>query len=913
MRLSVKIFFKDLLAVLIFGSLGAYFSYLLYTDINQSLNAQDVQEIGRVLELNNTPKRKFDGRTLWAALDKDAPIYANDTIKTFENDQLSILLEDGTEITLEPNSMIRLEGDKINFNGGSISAINRSGTSEVNIVTADGSVLTLDKGSVDVSQKDGEEVELTVTQGEAKLTSTDGQSRSLDTRESLSVNQRGEVQSAVQYSISITSPLSQQYFSSYDSPQEIPFLWELPQGQSDSRLIISNYADLRDPVVDQIYSQNSARIELNPGRYFFQLRSDSGQSLLSRFVVIQENIPTPLQPAEGEEILYRASLPRVAFQWEPSRYADKYLVEVSEDEQFTRIVKRMETQDNYAFDQDLSAGNYWWRVSPHLPVNEGLWMDYSQGQSFSVAQDLSLAETLLLSPSDEALMSRVQSAEGVRFIWKSDRDAAEYRFRLSRNSDMTNLLENIDLTENYYYIQLPETGIYYWNVEGRTFDNLALPSSEIYRFEVRDVKESISYILPEPDAAIEIEAFEPLRFQWDSLEERFYHFKLWFRQSGGLEEQLIGDNFTRNKSIMVVLPGDGEYRWQVAAVDETYNVIDQGKDQYFRISSPFIGPRILSPAPESRFSLIGQPELSLEWESLDKADLYHASLYRSDSEEALRTRRNLSETTWKIEDFTGIREGEYRLEVYAVRLSPPAGFTAQSTLTKRTFYLDEVSVFDPPRLSYPPNGSRISSLDLLREDLMLRWEADSQLNQFTLNLYGSEAQEIPAAQYKTDRRQISLQDLAPGVYYWEIVAQDRRGYKAPVSPRSRFEISPMPSLERPRIIAPIKNSEVDMTYRDSLEFEWGPVENAEYYSLSLYNNEGLLVFQKSNLRNTRYVLTDLTVLDIGEFFVEIKAEQYIDDLNLQISSLPVRSGFRISLNQEYKIPEVRSSDVQYTD
>lgn len=913
MRLSVKIFLKDVLAVLIFGSVGAYFSYLLYNDINQSLKNQDVQVIGQVFELNNQPQRKFDGRTLWATLEKDSPIYVNDTIKTFENDQLSIMLEDGTEISLEPNSMIRLEGDNITFNGGTISAINRSGNSEVNIITSDGSVLSLDKGSVDISQREGEDVELTVTDGEAKLTSSDGQSRSIDTRESLSVNQKGDVTNTVQYRISIQYPSSQQYFSSYNSSQAIAFSWELPDGYSESRLILSKFADMRDPLFNELFLQESATVDLTPGRYFFQVRSDDALSPVSRLNVVQESIPSPLKPTQEEEIVYRASLPRIAFQWNPSIYADKYLLEISSDSQFNNIVERIQTQDHYAFNQELNEGTYWWRVSPHLPMGSGIWMDFSQERSFNVVQDLSLEEIILLSPSQDALMSSIHAEEGVRFIWKGDRDAAEYLFQISRNANMNPLLDEIILTENYYYRDFPETGSYYWRVEGQTFDNIDLPASEIHSFEVRDIKESISYVLPESDAAIESVPFQPIRFQWDSLEERFYHFKLWYRQSGGLEEQLISDNFSRNKSIMVILPGDGDYRWQVSAVDESYNVLDQGKDQYFRISAPFIGPRIIAPAPESHFSLIGQPDLTLEWEALTKADFYHASLYKAGSDEAILTRQDLTETTWTLEDFSIINEGEYRLEVYAVRLSPPAGFTGQSTLSRRSFFLDEVSVFTPPRLIYPPNGSRIPTLDLLREDLIMRWTSENRLDQFTLNIFGSETQEIPVVQYRTDRTQISLEDLTPGVYYWEIQAQDQRGYKAPPSVRNRFEITPMPSLERPRIIFPEKDSNVDMTYRDTLDFEWGRVDNAEYYSLSLYNSDGLLVFQKSNLRNTRYALTDLTVLDIGEFFVEMKAEQYIDDLNLQISSLPVRSGFQISLNQENKVPEVRSSDVQYTE
>lgn len=913
MKLSVKIFFKDVLAVLIFGSVGVYFAYLLYNDINQSLNSQDGQVIGYVLEMNNQPKRKYDGRTLWAPLESDSPIYANDTLKTFENDHLAIILDDGTEIALEPNSMIRLQEDSISFNGGTISAVNRRGNSEVNIVTADGSILTLDKGSVDISQKEGEDVELRVTQGEAKLTSANGESRSLDNKESLSINKEGAVENTFQYRIILQEPHTQQYYISYNERQNVDFSWELPEGYETSQLTLSRDVSMNEAFFSQSLDKNTMSLELEPGRYFYQVQSEDAKSPVTRFTVIQDQQPVLIQPVFNAELGYRSKLPRIAFQWSSSTYADKYLLEIATDPEFSQITQRAQSEDNYFFLENLTDGEYWWRIAPHFPMNGGIWMDYSQEVKFSVFQDLTLEETTLLSPSNEALLTTLHSAEGIRFIWKADNDAATYRFRVSRDPDMKDILEEKELTDNFYYRSLPEMGTYYWNIEGKTFDNISLPSSEIRRFDVKDIQESISYIFPEPDEALEMNPLELLRFQWDSLEERFYHFRLWYRENGSLEEKLISDNISRSKSIMVVTPGDGDYRWQVAAVDEMGIVIDQGREQYFRISAPFKGPRILSPAPQSHFSLIGTPDLPLEWEALEDADFYQVSLFKKDSNEALITQSNLKETSWEIVDYSLLSKGEYSLEVQAVRISPPAGFPALSTISHQNFVLDEVSIFAPPQLNYPSDDRVLSSLDLLREDLIFQWQADPKLQQFTVNIYGSETQEIPVAQYKTDNLSITIEDLTPGIYFWDVQAQDRRGYKAPSSTRNRFRITPLPNLERPGMIFPSKNSKVDMTYRDSLEFRWENVANADYYSLALYNEEGLLVFQKSHLSETHFDLTDLKVLDIGNFFVELTAEKYISDLNLQISSLPVRIGFEITLEQEYKVPEVRSSNVQYTD
>lgn len=102
----------------------------------------------------------------------------------------------------------------------------------------------------------------------------------------------------------------------------------------------------------------------------------------------------------------------------------------------------------------------------------------------------------------------------------------------------------------------------------------------------------------------------------------------------------------------------------------------------------------------------------------------------------------------------------------------------------------------------------------------------------------------------------------------------------------------------PKAIYPL--SVVDMANKDRLVFRWQKVPSAQNYELILRNgsSNGKEVFRKT-INTNQYVLTDLTILDVGNFSWEVKAYSETGD---SMSSGNIN--FRIILSNELEAPVI---------
>ncbi|MCG9874859.1 MAG: FecR family protein [Leptospiraceae bacterium] len=102
----------------------------------------------------------------------------------------------------------------------------------------------------------------------------------------------------------------------------------------------------------------------------------------------------------------------------------------------------------------------------------------------------------------------------------------------------------------------------------------------------------------------------------------------------------------------------------------------------------------------------------------------------------------------------------------------------------------------------------------------------------------------------------------------------------------------------PKAIYPL--SVVDMAKKDKLVFRWQKVPSAQNYELILRNgsSNGKEVFRKT-INTNQYVLTDLTILDVGNFSWEVKVYSETGD---SMSSGNIN--FKIILSNELEAPVI---------
>ena len=101
-------------------------SVLLYADYARRADSGGARRIGTITFKKEVAQRKYQSQVIWEDLDRDAPVYNNDTIRTADLSEAVISLADGTKINMDENSLILLEmsgkGINIDFSSGSISA-----------------------------------------------------------------------------------------------------------------------------------------------------------------------------------------------------------------------------------------------------------------------------------------------------------------------------------------------------------------------------------------------------------------------------------------------------------------------------------------------------------------------------------------------------------------------------------------------------------------------------------------------------------------------------------------------------------------------------------------------------------------------------------------------------------------------
>nr|MDA3851528.1 hypothetical protein [Spirochaetaceae bacterium] len=592
---------------------------------------------------------------------------------------------------------------------------------------------------------------------------------------------------------------------------------------------------------------------------------------------------------------------------------DSYKIEISTNKEFTEQLRSLESREPLVFLEDLEQGEYFWRIAPHFTMGDLQWLPFGEISSFKLQQNLSLSDTILIYPTMDDRIPNFESSAELRFSWTSDRDGTSFNLKVSRNSDMSFPFIDESLSQNYFYTQLAQSGNYYWQVTGLSFDNLELPISEIGEVKIVELDDNLTLLSPAPGTQFEKGLPVLQELQWESIEEGLFRLQVWHNKQNALEGELIHDNLTASRKSMVSITEGGFYTWQVSWVDPQGNPLDQSEIRSFQIEPPFLGPEIISPAPEAELVLIGTPQLPLAW-STPQGDRVDVSIINRDSGTVVYENKDITTKELVLNDFTKFSTGNYRITIQTQRDNPPQGYTSRSQISQRDFTIEQLKIYTAPVIQLPRDNQEISYLEVLKNGgISLQWTHQTSMNRYEINLYPSESAQLPIGSFETLGKTFFLEDIEPGEYYVEVQGFDLAGYSSPLSNRIKFIISALGNLDRPRLLKPTPGSTVDMTDLNTLDLQWTSVEEAEYYKISLYNSQGGLVLQENRFTNNQLRIDDLSLLSVGKFSIEITAEIFYRDIGLTRSSLPYTSDFNISLNQDFSAPEIITDDIQFTD
>jgi len=171
-----------LVSAALIGTAG-FFGWRFYTELTRNVENVGGVVVGEIVEVRGSAQRRYDNQSRWGNLKGSEPVYNLDSIRTSENSGAVIVLrnvstegvESFDEISMGPDTFIILdlggESRNINFVGGDLSATGAEGLT----VSAEGTVVAVDQGSVNLTREQGAETSVTVTEGEARVDTGSGE------------------------------------------------------------------------------------------------------------------------------------------------------------------------------------------------------------------------------------------------------------------------------------------------------------------------------------------------------------------------------------------------------------------------------------------------------------------------------------------------------------------------------------------------------------------------------------------------------------------------------------------------------------------------------------------------------------------------------------------------------------------
>ncbi len=581
------------------------FSVLLYADFNKKIEAGDVKQIGTITFKREVAQRKYQSQVVWEGIDQNHPVYNNDSIRTSDLSEAVIHLLDGTDINIEENSMIMLStlanAININFEQGSISA-NRSGVfgtdiAAINIKSRDATV-SIDKSNIQLTQLDNQELDLTVSDGTAKVKS--GATETLiKTNEKAVISSDRKETRVVQLKFSLKEPSSNRYFISEMQKTDVSFLWELIGNFKNISLEIS-----KDRFFEKIISsqkslqQNTATANLEEGVYYWRIssvNSDNNQTEFSetgKFNLVLRKPVKLISPQPEEIIKHSVSQNSVLFKWSEDDIAADYTLEIAGDKDFTGVINRVKTPLRSITIDNFNPGEYFWRISSNINIGGEQLIKTGQAISFKIDKLKVINPPVLISPAKgEKIDSAIVKNKGLTFNWNNDPSFSAYTIEISGKSDFSGELIRQERNVNFAEIQkeiLP--GKYYWRIEGKVLSGEKIPYSNTGDFEIV-VSGNIALVSPADNGEIKMDSAaksKDIQFNWKKSEIKG-NYKLQLSTKEDFSDaKTVNFNDRITGTAQVEIPGI--YYWRVILTDDQNREILKSNSSKFVVSAEEVVP-----------------------------------------------------------------------------------------------------------------------------------------------------------------------------------------------------------------------------------------------------------------------------------------------------------------------------------
>ena len=919
----VRTLFRTLLYLALLATTG-FFGWRFLTSVNSVVENTGGIEVGSIAVVEGRVERRFDRQTRWGTVAAAETLYNLDAVRTTGVSRtvlrLDYLTEAGElkqdELILGPDTYIVLDllgaSRNIVFEGGDLTATGEEGLT----VTAGETVIAAVDGAVNLERQDGQETNVSVTDGEAIVTTAAGR-EVVNTERALTVNEETGFSTRVDVAVNPRLPTANALLLTYGRTRQVDFLWDQFADWSNPEVEVSTEAGFDGTVSEilRVSGSGSATLELPPDQWFWRVRDrvTGAAGPVMVFTVDSDRPPEPFSPAAATVIPFRGDSHKVSLQWRRAYYADAYTVELSRSEGFNSILLSAETSGGTTSIEVPSEGDWYWRV---IPEYQRAVLDSSPAapeSSFTMERLTGHNAPQLIVPADGQGFStlEIRSGNGIDFRWQSNPEMVDYRVEVAGDPDFGSVVALSDAPENFRKL-LPaiDDGTYYWRVFATSRDGQPVPVSETRSLTVRPIIGSVELVDPSPGEVKEVDSYASHSFLWRSSIPGRARFRLERitdpvsdARSRIIESLVEGDSFT------APLPGDGSYAWNIQILDDSGRILVTSPEARFQVRSSFGPPVLTGPLPGSTVSFVGTTSVPLTWDPSPGADAYQVIfrapdgtiIGRDDRVAGLEVEFNLPES---------VGAGEYTVELSSLRNNPPTGASARSGSATYRFRVGELVRYAAAVPTFPANGAFLNGLDVISNGLTLRWSQEPSLGRWTVELDNGRAARL----YRTNQPFLQLDELQAGTYTWRISSSDGLGQDAPESITTRFTVGSVPEPGPPVVISPASGENRDMTGADRLVFDWQDSDDADLWDLVLYvSGSDEPILRRNGITESRFVLRNLRILDVGDYVLELRARRDYEDIGLNQTSRATRVPFTLSLSISGDAPDILTEELQYAD
>ncbi|HPS58952.1 MAG TPA: PQQ-binding-like beta-propeller repeat protein [Spirochaetota bacterium] len=571
-------------------------SILLYADFNRKVEAGNVKQIGTITFKRQVAQRKYLAQVVWEDVEQDVPVYNNDSIRTATDSEAVIHLGDGTDINIDENSMIMLstleDEININFEHGTISA-NRSGVSGVDIaainIRSQDTTVSIDKSNIQLTQMDNQSLDLTVSDGTAKVSS--GKEETLvNTNEKALISADRKETKIVKLNFILKEPGPDRFYMLDAQSGDIIFIWDAEGNVQDFTLEISGDRDFKKLLVSRKTGAGKQTVEkLNNGMYYWRVSAFNGDTKQAEYSEIRKvNLlfkkpVKPVAPVQGELISQTAGENSVSFRWIDDELANDYELEISQDKEFKTPGAIHKTRLKNIVIDNLAQGEYYWRVKSNITTGIDSFSRTSLVSSFRVEKGRMLNPPVLVTPATgDSIDLTLLKGKGIMFSWNNDPGYSGYEIEISRNETFTDLVTSGKRNVNFLELKdQVQPGKFYWRVRGVQKNTNEKNTSLISVFDVV-AKENIVLVSPAEGAEFKIPAEDnktDVKFSWNPVNAKG-NYKIQVSKNRDFSDIKVNEK-SLGSSTTIALDDSGEYYWRVLFVDE------KGAESIKSISSRF--------------------------------------------------------------------------------------------------------------------------------------------------------------------------------------------------------------------------------------------------------------------------------------------------------------------------------------